>query len=295
MCKNLVEKGSLDKPLLLYNRTKKRSDDLSVKLGTSRTEAISSISEGVQRADIVFTCLSNDAAVLETYGSIVKVNSGSFKGKLFVDCSTISPDTVDDVAKQVIDAGGEFVASPIFGAPPMADAGQLIFVPAGPKASIDRLRPFIKGVMGRAEIPLDDKPYGAAQKVKLIGNSFILNMVTQLGEGLALGEKSGVGIEPVQRFVELMFGGVYAAYSKRMVEGTYWKMEEPLFSADNALKDAGLMQKVGEAAGVQLRNVATAQGYLEDVKEEMGGDKGDIAGIYGAARKRAGLEFKNDA
>ncbi|ORY63089.1 NAD binding domain of 6-phosphogluconate dehydrogenase-domain-containing protein [Pseudomassariella vexata] len=293
MCKNLVEKGPLDSPLLLFNRTKKRSDDLSAKLGTDKTEALSSIEDGVKRADIVFTCLSNDAAVEEAYAAILR--AGNLKGKLVVDCSTIHPDATEKTAKIVVDAGAEFVASPIFGPPANAEAGQLLFIPAGPKASIARLRPYTTGVMGIAEIPFEDKPYASSSKLKLIGNTFILNMVTQLAEGLTMAEKTEVGTEPVQQFIKLLFGGVHAAYADRMVQGTYHKMDEPLFSANNALKDAGHAINLAEAAGMVIRNTETAAGYLKDVAKHVGGDKGDIAGIYGAARMDAGLKYENDA
>ncbi|KAI1877124.1 uncharacterized protein JN550_001196 [Neoarthrinium moseri] len=293
MVENLAQKGHLDKPLLIYNRTQKRADDLNAKIGGSKTEVVTSAVDGVKRADIIFTMLSNDAAVEENYDQIIA--SGSIKGKLFIDSSTIHPDTSERVGKKVTEAGAEFIASPVFGAPAAADAGQLIFVPAGPKTAIDKLRPYMVGVMGKAEVPLDDRPYGTASKLKLIGNTFIVNMVTQLGEGLTVSEKSGVGVEPLKQIVDALFGGVYSAYAGRMIQGTYWKMDEPLFSADNAIKDASHAQSIAKEAGVELGNVANGRSYLEEVKKEKGGAKGDIAGIYGAARMRAGLKYENDA
>lgn len=110
MTKNIVEKAALEKPLLVYNRTKKRSEDLVIKLGASKVEALDSVEDGVRRADIIFTCLSNDAAVQQTYSSIVK--SEHVKGRTFIECSTIHPDTTEIVAKLVTDAGAEFVSSP---------------------------------------------------------------------------------------------------------------------------------------------------------------------------------------
>ncbi|KAJ3554187.1 hypothetical protein NPX13_g10682 [Xylaria arbuscula] len=235
MCKNLVEKGNLEKPLILYNRTKQRAEDLAATLPAGKTEVVDTVEEGVKKADIIFTIVSNDAAVEEAISTILQ---SDVKGKLIVECSTIHPDTTKQIAEKVLAKGAEFIASPVFGAPAAAQAGALIFVPAGPKSSIEKLRPFIKGVMGRSEIPFEDKPYENSLKMKLIGNAFILNMVTILGEGLTLGEKSGIGPEPVKAFVDDIFGGVYSGYAQRMVEGVYWKMEEPLFSADNARKDA---------------------------------------------------------
>jgi 3-hydroxyisobutyrate dehydrogenase-like beta-hydroxyacid dehydrogenase len=124
MCKNLVEKGNLEKPLILYNRTKKRADELAASLPVGKTEVADSIEEGVKKADIIFTIVSNDAAVKEAVGTIL--GQPEIKGKLIVDCSTIHPDTTKQVAQDVLAAGAEFVACPIFGAPAAAEAGALV-------------------------------------------------------------------------------------------------------------------------------------------------------------------------
>ncbi|KAI1503823.1 6-phosphogluconate dehydrogenase 2, partial [Biscogniauxia marginata] len=291
MCQNLVGKGNLDKPLILYNRTRKRSEELAAKLPEGKTEIVNSIEEGVKKADIIFTIVSNDAAVKEAFDTILKTD---IKGKLFVESSTIAPETTEEVARQVNAKGAEYVASPVFGAPAAADAGALIFVPAGPKSAIERARPYLKGVMGKAEIPFEDKPYGTALKLKLIGNSFILNMVSILGEGFTVAEKSGVGVESLGQLIDTVFGGPYSAYTERMLNGTYWKMDEPLFSADNARKDARHAMNLAKSSGVELKHAQVADGYLKTVAEHAGGSKGDIAGIYGAVRKNAGLKYEND-
>lgn len=293
MVKNLVEKGNLDKPVILYNRTRKRAEDLAATLPAGKTEIVDSVEEGVKKADIIFTIVSNDAAVQAVFSSALKV--GGLKDKLFVECSTIHPETTEQLARDAAAAGAQFLASPVFGAPAMADAGQLIFVPAGPRAAIERLGPYVKGVMGKGEIPLEDEPCGQALKLKLIGNTFVMNMVSILGEGLTMAEKTGVGAPRVKQFVDGLFGGPYSAYAERMLSGTYYKMEEPLFSADNARKDIGHAINLAGSVGVELKNAAVVDEYLKVVADHSGGDKGDLAGIYGAARKNAGLKFENDA
>ena len=50
MCKNLVEKGNLSQPLIIYNRTQQRAEDLSAKLGSGKTKVASSIEEAVKPA-----------------------------------------------------------------------------------------------------------------------------------------------------------------------------------------------------------------------------------------------------
>lgn len=45
-------------------------------------------------------------------------------------------------------------------------------------------------------------------------------------------------------------------------------------------------------AGITMKGVQLADSYLAQVKEHMGA-RGDLAGIYGAVRQEAGLEFEN--
>lgn len=123
MCKNLVEKGSLPEKLILYNRSSWRAKELSENLGASKTEVAETIEGAVSAADIVFTCVGDDAAMRETVEAALKVDVA---GKLFVDCSTVHPDTTRELDARIRGAKAEFVACPVFGAPAMADAGQLV-------------------------------------------------------------------------------------------------------------------------------------------------------------------------
>jgi 3-hydroxyisobutyrate dehydrogenase-like beta-hydroxyacid dehydrogenase len=287
MCKNLIEKGNLDKHLIIYNRTIKRAEDLSSKLGHSTVA--SSIEEAVAKSDIIFICVGDDAAITE---NVEKILEGNVKGKLIVDCSTVHPDTTAMTAKAIEAHGGKFVACPVFGAPAMAEDGQLVCVLAGPKEDVEKVVPYCKGVMGRANIDFSGHSPEKATLLKVIGNTFILSMVETISEGQVVAEKTGLGVEILHQFLEVMFPGPYAAYSNRMKSGDYYKREEPLFAVDLALKDAGHAQALANKAGVHMKNVEIASEYLKSVKEHMGA-RGDIAGIYGAKRVEAGLKFEN--
>lgn len=291
MTKNIVEKAKLDQPLILFNRTEQVAVEQSNKLPEGKTEVAESVQDGVSKADIIFTCLSNDAAVESTVAEALKV---SLKGKVIVECSTIHPDTTEKLAKLVVDAGGEFVAAPVFGAQAMAEGGQLIGVLAGPAASVEKVRPYFKGVMARAEILMSDEPCRNATTLKVIGNTFVLNMVEQLSEGHVLAEKTGLGTKHLQTFVEMMFPGPYAAYSGRMLSGDYYKRDPPAFGIDLAKKDARHAKNLAKAAGMTLQNVETGDKHM-DVVKELRGEKGDLAGIYGAVRHEAGLPYENGA
>jgi 3-hydroxyisobutyrate dehydrogenase-like beta-hydroxyacid dehydrogenase len=289
MCKNLVEKGNLDKPLVLYNRTKKRADDLAAKLGEGKAMVVETVADVVKNAEIIFICLGEDPSVT---AMVDKILQQDVQGKLICDCSTVHPDTSNALEETVTSKGAEFVAMPVFGAPAMADAGQLLCVSAGKATSVKKVLPYTKGVMGRADVDYSDQPAGNATLLKIIGNTFVLNMVEQLSEGHVLAEKTGLGPENLHKFIETMFPGPYAAYSSRMLAGDYYKREEPLFAVDLARKDARHALDLAKKTGTNMPNVHTGDAHLVKVKEHLG-EKGDLPSIYGAVRQESGLRFEN--
>jgi 3-hydroxyisobutyrate dehydrogenase-like beta-hydroxyacid dehydrogenase len=113
MCKNLVEKGNLDKPLIIFNRTKKRSDELAAKIesdiGSGKTKVVDTINDAVKESDIILMCLGDDAAVNEAVDTMLQED---VKGKLIVDCSTVHPDTTNALEKKITGKGAEFVGMP---------------------------------------------------------------------------------------------------------------------------------------------------------------------------------------
>jgi len=111
MSKNLVEKGNLSHPLILYNRTTKRAEELSAQLGTDKTKVAKSIEEAVKPAEIIFTCVGDDASIKDTIETALKT-PGGVRGKLFCDCSTVHPDTTNELAKRITGEGAQFVACP---------------------------------------------------------------------------------------------------------------------------------------------------------------------------------------
>ena len=108
----------------------------------------------------------------------------------------------------------------------MAENGQLISVLAGPAAAVEKVKPYTKGVMCRAELDFSGQAPGQATLLKIIGNSFILTMMESLSEGHTVAEKSGLGGENLHKWIEIMFPGPYTAYSGRMMAGDYHTREE---------------------------------------------------------------------
>ena len=71
-----------------------------------------SIKDVVTKADIIWSCVEDQEAVEQTFREILSTAEHDLRGKLFIESSTIPPDATNRIAKQVLDAGGEFVAMP---------------------------------------------------------------------------------------------------------------------------------------------------------------------------------------
>lgn len=114
----------------------------------------------------------------------------------------------------------------VFGAPAMADSGQLICVLAGASEVIEKVKPYTTGVMGRGIIDFGNQEHGNATLLKIIGNTMVFNMVESVAEGLTFADKSRLGVDNFQKFLEMMFPGPFSAYATRMRTGDYHKREE---------------------------------------------------------------------
>lgn len=80
----------------------------------------------------------------------------SLKDKIFVDTSTVHPETSGLAARRLSENGAIFIAAPVFGASPVAAAGKLIFAVSGPSKAVDTVKPLIMNVMGRSIIDMGE-------------------------------------------------------------------------------------------------------------------------------------------
>ena len=77
----------------------------------SKVKIVNGIGELVKQADIIFSCVADDAAIFGAYETALS-EGGDVKGKLFVDCSTVHPGTTTKLEDMVTAKGASLVASP---------------------------------------------------------------------------------------------------------------------------------------------------------------------------------------
>jgi 3-hydroxyisobutyrate dehydrogenase-like beta-hydroxyacid dehydrogenase len=236
MARRLLDAGH---DVTVWNRSPGAADEL-VAAGARRAadpaEALA--------AEVSFSMLANDQAVQSVLDeSAIR----SLAGRTHVVMASISPSLADRLAADFAEAGAVYVAAPVLGRPPVAAAGQLNILAAGPAEALDALEPYF-AELGKRTWRLGERP-SAANAVKAAVNYNIIHAMQAIGESVAMTERQGVDPE---LFTELLsstlFGGVvYSGYGGMIARGEY---TPPGFHIGLGRKDLGLAQEVADAGGV---------------------------------------------
>ncbi|UQC78396.1 uncharacterized protein CLUP02_03873 [Colletotrichum lupini] len=278
-------------PLRYSNRTLSRGESLREAGGLPERD----FETLVLKSSVIFTMISNDEVLdslvskaLDTWSSAI------LEGKIWVDTSTVHPDTAARCSERLAKVGATFVASPVFGASPMAAAGQLIFAMAGPPTAIEKLRPFVVDVIGRSIIDMGED-VRKSSLLKISGNIFVIGFQELTAEAQVFAEKTGLGTRQIEHFIRDMYGPVIESYSKRMTTGAYAPPlgTPPGFAVSLAAKDAGHAVRIAEEHGTRIPTIETALSRMEAARK-YAGESLDSSSIYGAARLEASLPFWNE-
>lgn len=69
--------------------------------------------------------------------------------KIFVDCSTVHPDTIKKLSSDLAKHEAVLLSAPVFGGPSVAATGGLVFAISGPESACLTVEKYIADVMGR--------------------------------------------------------------------------------------------------------------------------------------------------
>jgi 3-hydroxyisobutyrate dehydrogenase len=112
-------------------------------------------------SEIIISIVSDDRAVRTIFADMLEADVGK---KLFIQMSTVQPETVRDVARRVEDRGGAVLDSPVLGSIPTVREGKLLALVGGKAADLERSR-VILDRLTREIVHLG--PVGAGSAVKL--------------------------------------------------------------------------------------------------------------------------------
>jgi 3-hydroxyisobutyrate dehydrogenase len=243
---------------------------LAQELRCAASQTLGDVTAG---ADVIFTVVTDDAAMrgIFTEADNLLVNA---RGKLFINCATISPEVHVEVERLAESAGAASLEACMASSIAQARAGSLYLMCGGREESFQRAEPILKELS--ASLRYIGKA-GEAAKVKALVN-MVMNINTAgLAEGLGLGAALGLDLE--------MLRSVFAqtGANSRVLETDGEDMQNRdhscFFSAAHAAKDSGIALQLARSLGLDLPLAsATKEQYDRMVAEGLGElDKSGIA------------------
>ncbi len=229
-------------------------------------------------SDIVLLSLSDDAAVTGIVGHLVR---GDLAGKLIVDTSTVSPDTLRRLAGAIGEAGGAALDAPISGGPDLVLAGRAGFYIGGADADVERFRPVAEAMSNRVH---HVGALGEGAAAKIVNNMLLLGFWGALKEAVQVGKRAGLAAETMMTFL----AGSPAATPllTQRVPVILGQSDEVGFSISGVLKDGAMFTRTARHYGVPVPAIEAALASYRAC-EEAGFGESDFAMMIRTAYSEA--------
>jgi 3-hydroxyisobutyrate dehydrogenase len=259
------------KVTVVYDSDRKAATGLASELGCAAAQDLSQVTA---ESDIIFTVVTDDNAMRQIFSGSGDNLLKNTRGKLFINCATISPQMHVEVEKLAAKAGAESLEACMASSITQAREGKLYLMCAGNEKVFRKVESILKELA--ANLRFIGKS-GEAAKVKALVN-MVMNINTAgLAEGLGLGDALGLDLT-VLREVFAQTGA-----NSRVLETDGEDMQNRehscFFSAAHAAKDSGIALQLARDLGLDLPLArATKEQYDRMVAEGLGElDKSGIA------------------
>jgi 2-hydroxy-3-oxopropionate reductase len=237
MAANLLKAGYV---VTGYDVSAERVDQL-VALGG---KGASSVVEAVGGADAVITMLPDSPQVEEVAPLVIEYGRPNL---LYIDMSTIKPETSRWVAREAAAAGVRAVDAPVSGGERGAVDGTLSIMVGGAPEDVEAAQPVLCS-LGTTVVHVG--PAGAGQTVKAANQLVVGGIYGLVSEAIVLLEASGV--DPVAG-LDVLAGGLAGSRILELKRHTMVKRQfAPGFRIDLHHKDMGIVTAAAREAGVSL-------------------------------------------
>ena len=222
-------------------------------------------------AQTIITILTDADAIAAVYRGPDGLLAGDVGGKLFIEMSTVEPQTEIAVAGMVRAAGAALVECPVGGSTGPARAGKLIGLMGAEPADAARAKPVLDQLCRRLE---HCGPVGSGAVMKLTINMPLMIYWQALGEALALCRPLGLDPARVMDLLSDTSGGPNVlkvrgpAVAAMLTGGDGGSVT---FDIDSAVKDLRTMLAEGARRGLNLPLVETTLACYEEVRRNVSG------------------------
>jgi 3-hydroxyisobutyrate dehydrogenase len=260
----------------VYNRTEKKALQWAKEFGGKSAKTPREAAAGAQ---IVFSCVGNDADLASVMLGDAGALAGMPKDAIAVDNTTASANIARQLYGEARKRGVHFVDAPISGGQAGAVNGQLTVMCGGDKAAFDRAQP-VAMAFAKAVTLIGES--GSGQLSKMVNQLCIASLVQGLSEGISFGQAAGLDMKLVLQVI-----GKGAAQSwqmdnrgSTMIDGKF----DFGFAVDWMRKDLGLCLDEARNNGASLPVAALVDQFYADI-QAAGGGRWDTSSLIQRLRK----------
>ena len=269
MARRLKDKGYT--VTAVYDSHAPLATELAAEIGA---EACQTLARATELASLIITVVTDDKAMRAIFADQGDSLLVGAKGKLFVNCATVSPQVHLDVEALAHQAGAESLEACMASSITQAREGTLYLMTGGSTAAFQRAEPTLK------DLSVSLRNIGAtgqAAQVKALVN-MVMNINTAgLAEGLGLGAALGLDLTMLREVFSQT--GADSRVLKTDGEDMQNRDHSCFFSGAHAAKDSGIALTLAHEKGLTLPLAeATKKQYDRMVSEGFGDlDKSGVA------------------
>jgi 2-hydroxy-3-oxopropionate reductase len=260
MARNLLDAGH---EVIVWNR----SDGAAAALVEAGARAAATPAEAASDAEVVFTCLTDGAAVREVVTGPQGVLAGADGGTVIVDHSSIDPVRAVAVAQAAAEVGCPMLDAPVSGGDRGAIDGTLSIMVGGELGAFERVRPLLE-VLGATIVRVG--PSGSGQRVKAANQLLVGGIYALLSEAMLLLEDGAVDVDAA---LEVLAGGLAgSAILDRKGATMRSRSFTPGATVSIQRKDLGIARELADEQGVAIPVTAVVEQLYRALDSQGGGD-----------------------
>ncbi|QJD94498.1 NAD(P)-dependent oxidoreductase [Mucilaginibacter robiniae] len=263
MVSNLLKVGF---PVTVYNRTREKEKEV-VEAGAT---SAASLQQMAIDNDMVLVMVSDDNAAKEIFTGDNGLLSGEVSGKLFINVSTVSPETSKILEQACQKQGAQFLEAPVSGSVKPAQDRMLIILVGGKEENYQKAKP-VFDALGKLSMLVG--PVGAGSAAKLAINYFLGVTLQGLAETVLFAQANGVKVEDMLTIVNEGACGSGITKTKSPA------IQKEEFPAAFALKHLTKDLRLAKEQGIQTPLSTPIYDSFKQAQDKGLGDQ-DVMAIY---------------
>lgn len=238
------------------------------------SKAMTSLADVTAAADVIFTVVTDDAAMEEIFSGDHSLIKGA-TGKTFIHCATVSPEAHLKAAQVAAKAGAKTLAASMASSITQARQGTLYLMIGGEEEETFKAH---EALLKDMSISLRYVgPVENAARIKALVNMVMNINTAALAEGLGLGSALGLDLNMLREIFAQT--GANSRVLETDSDDMVAREHDCYFSASHAAKDSGIANAIARKAGVDTPlSRATEAQYLKLIELGLGDlDKSAVA------------------